>query len=217
MLHARPESKADGPFASAGFWRHDGPLGYGKLCFACPDGAECPVLVPITCKIPLHLNRPPVLQGKAALPYPKPDFWAAANAHTNGTLMIHDSPGVDTILEDPPYFLPCSSGRCLGNFQCQPGYTGVQCSVCEPGQFFFQGKCDISCADIEPKALVTVFGIGAVVCVWLILNFVPSKSAHLCCAAPRMSGVVHPVMLRGSTVRRASLCRRFPSLNVGVS
>ena len=120
-----------------------------------------------------------MLQGKAALPYPKPDFWAAANAHTNGTLMIHDSPGVDTILEDPPYFLPCSSGRCLGNFQCQPGYTGVQCSVCEPGQFFFQGKCDIPCADIEPSAVVTVFGIGAVVCVWLILNFVPSKSAHL--------------------------------------
>ena len=172
---------------------------------------------PSLCEIPFHLNRPPVLQGKAALPYPKPDYWAAANAHTNGTLMIHDSPGVDAILEDPPYFLPCSSGRCLGNFQCQPGYTGVQCSVCEPGQFFFQGKCDISCADIEPKAVVTVFGIGAVVCVWLILNFVPSKSAHLCCAAPRMFGVVHPVMLRGPTVRSASLCRRFPSLNVGVS
>ena len=218
MSQARPESKADGPLASAGFWRHDGPLGYGKLCFACPDGAECEVLFPITlCEMPLHLNRLPVLQGKAALPFPKPDFWAATNAQTNGTLMIHDSPGVDAILEDPPYFLPCSSGRCKGNFQCQPGYTGVQCSVCEPGQFFFQGKCDISCADIEPKAVVTVFGIGAVVCVWLILNFVPSKSAHLCCAAPRMFGVVHPVMLRGPTVRSASLCRRFPSLNVGVS
>jgi len=162
-----------------------------------------------------------VLQGKAALPFPKPDFWAATNAHTNGTLVIHDSPGVDTILEDPPYFLPCSSGRCLGNFQCQPGYTGVQCSVCEPGQFFFRGTCDISCADIEPKAVVTVFGIGAVVCVWLILNFVPSKFARLRCAAPRMFWCSTPIEVASAHCSEwtatASLCRRFPSLNVGVS
>ncbi len=48
MSQARPESMANGHVASAGFWRHDGPLGYGKLCFACPDGAECPVLFLIT-------------------------------------------------------------------------------------------------------------------------------------------------------------------------
>jgi hypothetical protein len=129
--------------------------------------------------MPLHLNRPPVLQGKAALPYPKPNFWAATNAHTNGTLMIYDSPGVDTILEDPPYFLPCSSGRCKGNFQCEPGYTGVQCSVCEPGQFFFRGACDMSCADIEPKAVVTIFGIVAVVTVWYLINTQSSDALDL--------------------------------------
>ena len=129
--------------------------------------------------MPFHLNRLPVLQGKAALPYPKQHFWAATNPHTNGTLMIHDSPGVDNILEDPPYFLPCSSGRCKGNFQCQPGYTGVQCSVCEPGRFFFRGTCDISCADIEPKAVVTVFGIVAVVTVWYSINTQSSDTLDL--------------------------------------
>ena len=128
------------------------------------------------------------LQGKAELPFPKGDFWAEANLsqraawtkHTDSNqnhLRIFDAPGIDVMPDSPLIFFSCKAGQCDGgtNFSCAEGYTGTMCSECKPGQFFFQGKCSISCDSIEPKGVVTVFGILAVVCVWLIVNFIPSK------------------------------------------
>ncbi len=93
-------------------------------------------------------------------------------------LRILEEPGIDHMIMTPPIFFPCNSGQCRGgpNFECAEGYTGRLCSECKRGQFFFRGNCDLSCASIEPAGIVTLFGILAVVCVWLILNFIPSKS-----------------------------------------
>ena len=128
------------------------------------------------------------VQGKAELPFPKKDFWAISNLSQRASwttdadsnqnyLSIFDPPGSDTMAEDPLIFFPCKADQCDGGtkFNCAPGYTGTLCSECKPGQFFFRGLCHISCEDIEPYGVTTVFGIAAVVSVWLILNFVPSK------------------------------------------
>ena len=144
-----------------------------------------------TCGVRLW-NEGRFVQGKAELPYPKRDFWAAANlsqpaswvtdADSNKNyLSIFDPPGVNTMADFPPIFVPCKADQCDGGteFACAPGYTGTLCSECKPGQFFFRGLCHISCEDIEPHGVVTVFGIAAVVGVWLILNFIPSKFPSL--------------------------------------
>ncbi len=126
-----------------------------------------------------------VWQGKAQLPYPKKDYWAEANVlqsaawtsaesrESNGNyLRVFDASGVDEIPTEPPYFQPCFAGQCIGgaNFSCAVGYTGTQCSECKVGQFYWQGQCGTSCADIQPKGVVTLFGILAVVLVWVIIN-----------------------------------------------
>ena len=92
-------------------------------------------------------------------------------------LRLADLPGNDYVLEEPLIFVACAPDRCLGNFACVDGYTGVQCFECEPGQFYWQGTCNTPCHDIhvnDSPALITVFGILAVVLVWVVLN----KSAY---------------------------------------
>ena len=93
----------------------------------------------------------------------------------HAALQVFDPVGANAISEEPLYFWACATGRCEGGreFQCKPGYTGEQCSVCVKGQFFWQGKCDTACSDVEPDSsygVSTVFGIIAVVLVWTILN-----------------------------------------------
>jgi hypothetical protein len=47
------------------------------------------------------------------------------------------------------------------------------CNECEVGTFQFKGACDISCKDVEPDSafgVVTIFGILAVMTVWVVLN-----------------------------------------------
>ena len=49
----------------------------------------------------------------------------------------------------------------------------MQCFDCKPGQFYWQGTCKTKCDDIHVNgspAVVTVFGILAVMLVWIILN-----------------------------------------------
>ena len=120
-------------------------------------------------------------QGGTQLPYPQKDFWAAADfirSSTNGSsevttlLKVTDPPGLDSIPESPAVFFACAAGRCLGGetFECVPGYTGIACSTCKKGQFFWNSNCQTRCDQIEPQGVVTVFGIIAVVLVWILLN-----------------------------------------------
>jgi hypothetical protein len=97
--------------------------------------------------------------------------------------------------EDPPYFQACFTDvdRCQGelepggtkplldpslsgtgvpNFGCKRGYTGLMCSECDYDFFYFQAKCEYACSDIEPRNVVTVFGILGVIVVWIVLNLV---------------------------------------------
>ncbi len=49
----------------------------------------------------------------------------------------------------------------------------MMCNECEIGQFQFKATCDLSCDDVEPagaRGVVTIFGILAVMTVWVILN-----------------------------------------------
>ena len=135
-----------------GTWRHDGLP--GRPCFDCPEGGIC--------------------EGEAKLPFPKENYWAASS---NGRLTIYasDPAGIDNLDADPPIFLSCPAGQCKGgkDYACVPGYTGVQCNECVVGTFQFKAACDISCEDIEPASafgVVTIFGILAVMIVWIVLN-----------------------------------------------
>jgi hypothetical protein len=102
------------------------------------------------------------------------NYWAAA---VNGTFTVSakDRPGANEIDTDPPYFFACPAGQCTGqkDFGCVKGYTGVMCNECRVGQFQFKAACDLSCDDIEPAGahgVVTIFGILAVMVVWVVLN-----------------------------------------------
>jgi hypothetical protein len=136
-----------------GTWRHDGLA--GRQCFLCPEGGIC--------------------EGAQALPYPAKNYWAAS---VNQTLSISslDPPGAETLAEGAPYFFSCPAGSCKGGreFECYPGHTGVQCSECKRGQFQLNGACGLLCDEIEPAGahglVATVFGIMAVMFVWVVLN-----------------------------------------------
>jgi hypothetical protein len=145
---------------SKGYWRHDGLL--GKPCYPCPSGSVCP--------------------GKADLPFPQQEYWAASEMQLNSTsrsLTIVDPPGVD-----PPnlalasIFFPCNAGRCKGGpkFECEMGYTGPLCFECQPNRFFWMGTCTTACDEIEPRALVTIVGMMTVVFVWYIFYMMTSGS-----------------------------------------
>ena len=134
------------------------------------------------------------LQGKAALPFPAPGYYAVVNEDEfafNKSVKILDKPGVTTIPADPPIFFQCAPGRCKGGpkFECEHGYRGSLCAECSKGQFYWNGQCSTDCKDIEPQGVVTVFGILGVILVWLILN----KSAGGMCAAPTGSACSAPV------------------------
>jgi hypothetical protein len=88
------------------------------------------------------------------------------------TLTSLDPPGVEYLPDDPPFFFACGAGRCKGGkkFECAEGYTGVQCSECEIGRFQFRGGCETKCADLGNPTAVTIFGILAVIIVWVIMN-----------------------------------------------
>ena len=123
-------------------------------------------------------------QGKAKLPFPKEGYWGQASVTTRPTsisgtnasittsLVTFEPSGVLEISEDPPYFLPCAIGSCKGKdaFECEAGYTGVQCSECTPGQFLWRSTCSTKCSDLENPTAVTVFGIAAVIAVWILMN-----------------------------------------------
>ena len=108
------------------------------------------------------------------LPYPKEGYWAVTR---NGTLFIDfntDPVGADKIdVLKPLLFRSCDSGRCLGGskFECEEGYRGLQCSECVPNMFNFQANCQSKCEDLGNPTAVTIFGIAAVVTVWLVMNF----------------------------------------------
>jgi len=44
------------------------------------------------------------------------------------------------------------------------------CSVCEKNRFFWKGTCDTKCADYQEIGAITVFGIIAVLIVWIVIN-----------------------------------------------
>ncbi len=142
--------------------------------------------------------------GTNYLPYPKPGYWAVPS---NGTLFIDftaDPVGADKIdVLKPLLFRSCDPGRCEGgpNFTCIQGYTGLQCSECVPNMFNFQANCKSSCEDLGNPTAVTIFGIAAVVTVWLVMNFqtqyaLPCHSfvggAGLCNLAPPPSPPPQP-------------------------
>ncbi len=125
-----------------------------------------------------------VVKGMSNLPIPKENFYApsrkvvapnntsVATASSVTSLLVFDAPRLDTLPAEPPVFVACLAGKCRGGpeFKCNKGYTGTLCSECEREQFFWNGKCDISCEDISPRGVTTVLGIIAVIIVWLILN-----------------------------------------------
>jgi hypothetical protein len=94
---------------------------------------------------------------------------------SHGMGQVYDPPGVDAIPDSPPIFFLCASDRCKGgaSYSCLDGYEGVQCGDCKQGQFYYRGQCEIKCDDINVNGsptTVTVFGIIAVVIVWIVLN-----------------------------------------------
>ena len=162
---------------------------------------ECRSRTPTRRHACAHIVHP--AQGRSRLPYPKKDYWAESKF---GALKIYDPPGrvlvlptalqctcrgfkfltvccsagSDTIIVND-VFVACAAGRCQGgiNFSCSDGYKGNQCSECNEGQFYWQGTCDTKCSDLGSEGAVTVFGIIAVMVVWIVLN----KSAGGMCAA----------------------------------
>jgi hypothetical protein len=125
-----------------------------------------------------------VVKGMSNLPIPKENFYApsrkvvapnntsVATAGSIAALLVFDTPRLDTLPAEPPFFVACLAGKCQGGpeFKCNKGYTGTLCSECEREQFYWNGKCDTSCEDISPRGATTVLGIIAVIIVWLILN-----------------------------------------------
>ncbi len=97
---------------------------------------------------------------------------ATAASTAIATLLIFDQPGLDELSESPPIFVACLAGKCRGGteFECMKGYTGTLCSECEREKFYWNGKCDTSCEDNNPRGLTTTLGIIGVIIVWLILN-----------------------------------------------
>ena len=58
-------------------------------------------------------------------------------------------------------------------------YTGVLCSSCVPGQFFWRGTCETACAEIEPQGVTTALSIMVVVLVWYLINTQSSDALDL--------------------------------------
>ena len=151
-------------------------------------------------------NNTACLQGRDALPHPLEGFYAVVNEgefSPSKSVKLFDKPGISTIPTDPPIFVKCADGRCKGGpkFECEHGYRGTACAECSQGQFYWNGKCDTDCKDIEPQGVVTVFGILGVMLVWLILN----KSAGGMCAAPHLPGLLAP-RRRGRSTIAFGLC-----------
>ena len=151
----------------------------------------------------------PPVQGKSILPFPQKGYWgpsircdaAAINKPASRrsdekdaeavvkafarSLEVYEPKGAYTdettdIPDDPPYFLECDAGRCGGgDFACEFGYEGMLCSECSKGQFLWRSTCSTKCSDLGNTTAATVFGIIAVVLVWIFMNF--NKK----CAAPR--------------------------------
>jgi hypothetical protein len=117
-------------------------------------------------------------KGYNVLPYPQEGFWAVTTGSgSNATLYIdytQDPEGSASInTQSPVMFRSCDVGRCKGGpgYECGPGYTGLQCSECVPNMFNFQASCVNTCESLGNPTAVTIFGIAAVVTVWLVMNF----------------------------------------------
>ena len=149
------------------------------------------------------------MQGKSSLPFPQKGFWGpsirrdaaainkpasrrsdekAAEAVVKAfarSLEVYEPKGAYTdnatdMPADPPYFLRCEVDRCAGgDFACEFGYEGMRCSECSKGQFLWRSTCSTKCSDLGNTTAATIFGILAVVIVWILMN-VNKK-----CAAPR--------------------------------
>ena len=158
------------------------------------------------------------MQGKSFLPFPQRDFWgpsirrAAAAIESPASvssdarvaeatvqnftkyLKVYEPKGAYTDVstdmpDDPPYFLPCEVGRCAGgDFACEFGYEGTRCSECMTGQFLWRSTCSTKCSDLGNTTAATVFGIIAVVLVWIFMNF-NKKCAARRRAAPRCAAL----------------------------
>ena len=188
LLHARCQCRAVS--TRVGYWRHDGLNGFS--CFPCPEGAECKVRSSVfALEAPVRLrvrglsgspgrasicradmNRVP-FQGKSSLPFPSEGYWASTRSvDGRRSLFVSDPEGADAINAEPPFFFSCNEGQCKGgtSFECADGYTGALCSECQPGQFYWNSKCDTKCSEIEPQGVVTVFGMLAVILTWIIIN-----------------------------------------------
>ena len=150
------------------------------------------------------------MQGKSYLPFPKKDYWgpsiqpdaaainkpvsrrsdeeerreAVVKAYTR-SLEVYEPYNATDMPDDPPYFLPCDVGRCGGgDFACELGYEGMRCSECSKGQFLWRSTCSTKCSDLGNTTAATIFGILAVVIVWILMN-VNKKCASMRCAVSR--------------------------------
>jgi hypothetical protein len=127
------------------------------------------------------------------LPFPKQGYWAASELKgTALSLKVFDPPGVDNFTLTS-IFTQCSSGRCLGGpeFECELGYDGPMCFQCKPNQFYWMGTCKTACENIEPRALITVIGIVAVVFVWYIF-YLMTSGTYVCICIVRLGRCMRP-------------------------
>jgi hypothetical protein len=160
-------------------------------CFA-------PIFIPGAYVLAWSLSYCASLQGKSSLPFPSIGYWASSRiVDSRQSLFVNDPEGADAIPAFPPFFFQCD-GQCKGgpNFECVDGYTGTQCSECQPGQFYWNSKCDTKCSDIEPQAAVSIFGMIAVIFVWIIIN----NSAGGVCVFPCVCCVHVCYLMRFLTV-----------------
>ncbi len=135
------------------------------------------------------------MQGKVFLPFPKEGFWgpsirraaAAINKPASRrsdekdaeaiakafarSLEVYEPDNATDMPADPPYFLHCEVDRCAGgDFACEFGYEGMRCSECSKGQFLWRSTCSTKCSDLGNTTAATIFGILAVVIVWILMN-----------------------------------------------
>lgn len=134
----------------------------GMECEECPSGAICAghealsleQRSPAGTNLTNNASSPQQLVFKNTLPYPDENFWA--NSAYRPAEMT---------------FFECASGRCRGNFECEPGYTGTLCASCEDGYYGIGiGSCRECFKYRWANVLFVVVSTTVVLCVWYVLN-----------------------------------------------